>query len=106
MDLDSLKKIPLNDGLESYENILSMNIICSFLFASTRAGDYRTNLVFSSASVDTADVIEMTNSGAIRELDVEVKWSDKYGNVYPIMLGFNKQVNLRYAFIKKSHVNI
>ena len=97
-----------NDGIinnfantQAYENLLSMNIICSFLFASTNAGDYRTNLVYSSATVDTADTIELTNSGMIRELDVEVKWSDKYGNVYPVRLSANKQVNIRFAFIQK-----
>ena len=91
-----------NNGASSaYENLLSMNIICSFLFASTNAGDLGTNLVYSSASVNTADVIEMTNSGAIRDIDVEVKWSDKNGNVYPVRLGVNKQVNIRFAFIKR-----
>jgi hypothetical protein len=65
----------LNTTQQSYENLLSMNIICSFLFASTNAGDYRTNLVYSNSDIDVADVIEMTNSGIIREIDVEVKWS-------------------------------
>jgi len=91
----------LNTTQQSYENLMSMNIICSFLFASTNAGDYRTNLVYSNSDVDVADVIDMTHSGMVRELDVEVKWSDKYGNVYPIRLGVNKQVNIRFAFIKR-----
>ena len=30
----------------SYENLLSMNIICSFLFPSSDAGDYRTHIVY------------------------------------------------------------
>jgi hypothetical protein len=91
----------LNNNSSSYENLLSMNIICSFLFPSTDAGDYRTNIVYSSPSVDTADLIDMSNSGAIREVDIQVFWSDKYGNIYPVRLGVNKQINIRFAFAKK-----
>ena len=66
-----------------------------------QSGEYRTNIVYSSPTVENADLITMTNSGKLKNIDVDVKWSDKYGNVYPIMLGHNKQVNIRYAFIKK-----
>ena len=79
---------------------MSMNIIFSFLISSTVAGDYRTNIVYSSSTVDTADLIEMS-SGSIRELDIEVMWGDKRGNVFPITLGPNKQINIRLAFIRK-----
>ena len=85
----------------SYENLLSMNIICSFLFHSTEASDYRTNIVYSSPTVDTGDLIDMTNSGELRYIDVEVFWGDKQGNVYPIKLGANKQVNIRLCFVQR-----
>ena len=91
----------LNDSTIAYENMVSMNIICSFLFPSTEAGDYRTNIVYSSTNIDNGDLIDMTNSGALREIDVEVYWSDKYGNVFPITLGPNKQINLRLVFVRK-----
>ena len=91
----------LNETITSYENLVSMNIICSFLFSITASGDYRTHIVYSSPTIDTADLIEMTSSGAIREIDVEVMWSDKYGNVFPLHLGPNKQVNIRFAFVRK-----
>ena len=95
-----------NDGIlkhnkQSYVDLVSMNIITSFLFTSTDPGDYRTSIVYSTPTIDNADLIEMSQSGAIREIDIEVLWSDKYGNVFPIQLGPTKQVNLRLAFVKK-----
>ena len=50
-----------NSPQAAYESLVSMNIICSFLFASTDAGDFRTNIVYSSATVDSADLIEYYN---------------------------------------------
>ena len=85
----------------SYENLLSMNIICSFLFPSSDAGDYRTNIVYSSPTIETGDLIDMTNSGELRDIDVDVYWGDKQGNVFPLKLGANKQVNLRLCFIRR-----
>ena len=93
--------LPFNESKESYEGMTNLNIICSFLFASTRAGDFRTNIVYSSPTVDNADTIDMTASESIREIDIEVMWSDKFGNIFPIRLGPNKQVNIRFAFIEK-----
>ena len=91
----------LNDSTIAYENMVSMNIISSFLFPSTEAGDYRTNIVYSSTNIENGDLIDMTNSGSLREIDVEVFWSDKHGNVFPITLGPNKQINLRIVFVRK-----
>ena len=85
----------------SYSDLVSMNIICSFLFASTEAGDYRTNIVYSSSNIDNGDLIDMNSTGAIREIDVKVFWSDKNGNVFPIRLSANKQVNLRFVFVRR-----
>jgi len=90
----------INSPQAAYESLVSMNIICSFLFASTDAGDFRTNIVYSSATVDSADLIEMPLSGQVREIDIEVYWSDKNGHVFQLRLGPNKQVNLRLAFVK------
>ena len=83
-----------SESFVSYENLVSMNIICSFVFASTHAGDYRTNLSYATATVDSSDLIDMPSTTPIREIDIEVFWSDKYGNVFPITLGVNKQVNV------------
>ena len=91
----------ITETLTSYENLVSMNIICSYLFPSTTPSDYRTNITYSSPTIDTADLIEMTNSGPLRELDIQALWSDKNGNIYPIQLGYNKQVNLRLCFVRK-----
>ena len=85
----------------SYENLLSMNIICSFLFSSSDAGDYRTNIVYSSPTIETGDLIDMTNSGELRDIYVDVYWGDKQGNVFPLKLGANKQDNLRSCFIRR-----
>ena len=89
------------DSLSSYENLVSMNIICSYLFPSTTPSDYRTNITYSSPTIDNADLIEMTNSGPLRELDIQVLWSDKNGNIFPVQLGYNKQVNIRLCFLRK-----
>ena len=87
-------------SLDSYQTLSTMNIICSFLFASTDAGDFRTNVEYSSATIDTADLISFSNTGEVRDLDVQVYWSDKNGHVFPLRLGPNKQVNIRMAFVK------
>ena len=85
----------------SYENVLSMNIICSFLLSSSDDGDCRTNIVYSSPTIETGYLIDMTNSGELRDIDVDVYWGDKQGNMFPLKLGTNKQVNLRLCFIKR-----
>lgn len=91
----------MNENNFSYENLVTRNIISSFIFPSSTAGDFRTNIVYTTATIDTADLIDMSPSGSIREIDIEVLWSDKYGNVFPVLLGSNKQVNIRLAFVKK-----
>jgi len=90
----------ISNNLNSYENLSSMNIICSYLFPSTTPSDFRTNITFSSSTLENSDLIDLVSNGPIRELDVSVFWSDKNGIVYPVRLGANKQINLRLAFVK------
>ena len=71
------------------------------LFSSSDAGDYRTNIVYSSPTIKTGDLIDMTNSGELRDIYVDVYWGDKQGNVFQLKLGANKQVNLRLCFIRR-----
>jgi hypothetical protein len=88
-------------SISPYADLVSVNIIQSFLISSTNAGDYRTNIVYSASTVDNSDLIDMASTGAIREIDIEVHWSDKYGNMFPLLLQRNKQVDIRLAFVKK-----
>ena len=76
-----------------------MNIISSFLINSTNAGDYWTRINYSSGSIDDGPLIDLISESDILNIDVDVMWSDKNGNVYTINLGPNKQINIMLAFI-------
>jgi hypothetical protein len=79
----------------------SLNIISSFLINTTTAGDYRTNINFGSQSITNSDLIEMPSGGTIQNIDIQVYWCDKFGNVRPLMMAPGKQIDLRLAFVKK-----
>ena len=91
----------ISNNASSYSNLVTMNILVSFLVSSTSAGDYRTNITFSSQDVDNSDLVDLVSNGGIREIDIEVFWCDKYGNVFPVRLGRNKEIDLRLVFVRK-----
>ena len=41
----------------------------------------------------------MTNSGELRDIDVDVYWGDKQGNVFSLNLGISKQEILYYVLL-------
>ena len=93
--------ILVGNGNDPYRKMSNMPIITSFLIDSSNAGDYRTSIIFSTGDVDNSDIITMPTNVDIRNIDIEVHWSDKFGNVYPLVLADGKQIDLRLAFIKK-----
>jgi len=95
------KGILISNGDDSYRKMANMPIITSFLIDCTNAGDFRTSIIFSTSEVDNSDIITMPTNTDIRQIDVEVHWSDKFGNVYPLTLADGKQVDIRLAFIKR-----
>jgi hypothetical protein len=86
---------------DSYRKMSNMPIITSFLIDSSDAGDYRTSVIFSTTDIDNSDLITMPTNTEIRIIDIEVYWSDKFGNVYPLVLSEGKQIDVRLAFIEK-----
>ena len=95
------KGILSNESIDSYRKMSNMPIITSFLIDSSNAGDYRTSIIFSTSDVDNSDIITMPTNTDIRVIDIEVNWSDKFRNVYPLVLAEGKQIDVRLAFIKK-----
>jgi hypothetical protein len=85
----------------NYTNMSTINIIASYMIETSEAGDYRTTINFGSQNIDNSDIIELTGTGDIKDIDIEVFWSDKFGNVIPITLGHGMHIDLRLVFIEK-----
>ena len=99
--LNDTRGLLINTGTEAYSKMANMSIISSFLIDSSHAGDYRTSIIFSTFELDSSDIITMPTNTDIKIIDVDVFWSDKFGNVYPLVLAEGKQIDVRLAFIKK-----
>ena len=99
--INDTKGLLVDNITESYRKMSNMPIITSFLINSSDAGDYRTSIIFSTSEVDNSDIITMPTNTEIRIIDIEVYWSDKFGNVYPLVLAEGKQIDVRLAFIEK-----
>jgi len=91
----------INNGTDAYRKMSNIPIITSFLIDSSNAGDYRTAIIYGTTDIDNSEIIEMPTKRPINEIDIEVYWSDKFGNVYPLVLAEGKQIDIRLAFIKK-----
>lgn len=47
-------------------------------------------------------LINLTGEAPITKMDLSCRWSDKYGNTYPILIPYNQTLSIKIAFIKKS----
>ena len=93
--------ILVNNNMKSYQQLANMGIISSFLIDSTNAGDHRTSIIYSNQTLDGSDIIEMRSQVPIKNIDIDVHWCDKFGNIYPLFLADGKQVDVRLAFIRR-----
>jgi len=98
--INDTKGILTESGIEAYIRMANLPIIASYLINSTNAGDFRTSIIFNTSEIDTSEIIEMPLNKEIQNMNIEVYWSDKFGNIYPLVLAEGKQIDIRLCFVK------
>jgi len=79
----------------------ALPIISIFYPQTTDAGDFRGKIIYSTDNVDDGDKIDLLGSTPLRNIDIQVLWSDNFNNIYPLKLLPGKQVSMRLCFIRK-----
>lgn len=88
-----------------YRDALSENVLTVFYPNSSKAGDMRTSLFYSSTNMDNGDKVTLINDMPIRQIKLSVKWTDIYGNIYPLLLGSSSIASIRLCFTRKCKAN-
>jgi len=50
-------------------------------------------------------LVNLTSSSPLRKFDVKVFWQDRFQNVYPLYIGYNDILTIKFLFVKKSVYN-
>ena len=63
--------------------------------------DYKEELENCMKPQPFARLIDLLSDDAIRSVDCQVFWQDTSGNLIPISIPWNSQINIKLAFLKK-----
>jgi len=92
----------INSVDSSYTNMSAFPIISVYYPSSTKAGDFRSKIIYSTDSIEDGSTMDLIGNKELRDIDLEVCWVDNYNNIYPLTLFPGKQVMIKLCFIKKS----
>ena len=85
----------------SYTNMNAIPIISQYYPSTSKAGDFRSKVIYSTDSIDDGATMDLEGNSELRRIDIEVCWTDNYNNIYPLTLFPGKQASMRLCFIKK-----
>jgi len=91
-----------NSSSESYTNMSAIPIISIYYPSSSIAGDFRSKVIYSTDGIEDGTTMDLEGNSELRNIDLQVCWTDNYNNIYPLTLFPGKQVSLRLCFIKKT----
>jgi hypothetical protein len=86
---------------EAYTNMNAIPVISVYYPASSKAGDFRSKIIYSADSIDDGITMDLIGNNELRDIDIQVCWTDNYNNIYPLSLFPGKQISMRLCFIKK-----
>lgn len=87
---------------EMYQDGLAENILTVFYPNCNNAGDMRTSVFYNSTNMDNGDKVTLINETPIRQVHLSIKWTDIYGNIYPLLLPKDSIASIRLCFTKKN----
>jgi len=90
-----------NRTSESYVNMNAFPIISVYYPTTNKAGDFRSKIIYSTDSIEDGTTMDLIGDSELRDIDVQVFWTDNYNNIYPLSLFPGKQISMRLCFIKK-----
>jgi hypothetical protein len=89
-----------NGNLKTNDDTNSMAILIDYKIDPTFPMSQRTDLLYVAG--DNTRKLDLIGNTPLRNININVYWVDTHGNIYPLVVGRNEELNVKLLFTKKT----